>query len=67
MMSSKVSNGIYIFLGILNAALLAATQQNMVPVQYAHYVALASIVVAGALKSFMPGPAEAPPADGVAK
>ncbi len=60
-MQNKTLYALYTMLGVVNTVLLAATQQNLVPVQYAHYVALASIVVAGALKSFLPTP-PAPPA-----
>ncbi len=52
-MSPKVRDTIYIALAVLNTALLAAAEQSAVPTQYAHYVALASLIVAGMLPKFM--------------
>ncbi len=62
-MSPRVRDSIYIALAIINTALLAATNQSLVPSQYAHWVALASLVVAGMMPKFMaPGPVLPPPA-----
>ncbi len=60
-MSPKVRDSIYIALAIVNTALLVATQQNLVAAPYAHYVALASVLVAGMLPKFL-APAQ-PPSD----
>ena len=43
---------IYIAMVVLNGAMIAAQQQGAVPPQYAHYVALASFVLAAAMKEF---------------
>ena len=51
-MSAKVRDSVYIILALLNTVLLTCTQQNLIPVQYAHYAALASIVVAALMKEF---------------
>ncbi len=61
-MSPKVRDTIYIALAVLNTALLAASSQNAVPQAYAHYVALASLIVAGMLPKFMAPAPTLPPA-----
>lgn len=61
-MSPKVRNSIYVALGVVNTVLLVCSQQNAIPVQYAHYVALASIVVAAVMKEFGSDAAAAPAA-----
>ncbi len=52
-LSPKVRDTIYIALAILNTGLLTASEQSAVPTQYAHYVALASLVLAAMLPKFM--------------
>ncbi len=66
-MSPKVRDSIYIALAIINTALLTASEQSLVPTAYAHYVALASVLVAAMLPKFMaptllPAPAPVPAA-----
>ena len=55
-MSPKVRDSIYLALAVLNAALEAMTRQDVLPAQYAHYVALASILVAAMLPKFLSPP-----------
>jgi hypothetical protein len=69
-MNTNQRNLVYLALGILNAALLAADQQGAVPAQYAHYAALASFLLAALLKEFGAkdaDPPAAPPTDTVIK
>lgn len=53
-------------LAVINSLLLGLTQENLVPLAYAHAVALASLVVASFMKNFgssqtaVPAPVVAP-------
>ncbi len=63
-LSPKVRNSIYLALFLVNGTLAALVQQNVVPVAYAHWAALGSLVLAAAMKNVLaqdPPPA-APPA-----
>ncbi len=59
-LSPKVRNGLYIALVLLNTVLAVLSGENAMPAAYAHYVALASLVVAALMKQF--GAPELPPA-----
>ncbi len=61
-LSPKVRNSIYLALFLVNGTLAALVQQGSVPVAYAHWAALASLVLAAAMKQVLAQDPPPPPA-----